>query len=53
MVSVHLEVLQWLLNIGLLPECPLSSYPRADEYDRISAPYPVDNLIEYYDERQV
>lgn len=52
MLSVYLEVLQWLLNVGLLPECPIYMYPRADEAERISAPYPVDSLVRFYNERR-
>lgn len=52
-VSTYLEVLQWMINVGLLPEYPLSSYPRMDELEHTSAPYPVDYLIEYYNERLI
>ncbi|CAG9823287.1 unnamed protein product [Phaedon cochleariae] len=52
MVSVYFEVLQWLVNIGLLPECPPSTYPRQDNSDRISAPYPVRDLVKFYDEKR-
>ena len=52
-VSVYFEVLQWLLNVGLLPECPLTAYPRSDDLERISAPYPAEMLIDFYNHRLV
>lgn len=52
MISIYLEVLQWLLNVGLLPECPLSMYPRPDESEKISAPYPADTLARFYQARR-
>ncbi|CAH0556685.1 unnamed protein product [Brassicogethes aeneus] len=52
MVSVYFEVLQWLVNVGLLPECPPSSYPKPDQNERISAPYPVEQLTNYYNEKR-
>lgn len=48
MISTHLEVLHWLLNVGLLPECPLSMYPLPDETERVSAPYPAEKLSTFY-----
>lgn len=52
MVATYFEVLQWLLNVGLLPECHPSKYPRPDNTERISAPYPVKQLVEYYNEKR-
>ncbi|KAJ8964806.1 hypothetical protein NQ314_004613 [Rhamnusium bicolor] len=52
MVSMYFEVLQWLVNVGLLPECHPSTYPKSDNSDRISAPYPVQELTEYYNEKR-
>lgn len=52
MVATYFEVLQWLVNVGLLPECHPSKYPRSDNSERISAPYPVKQLIEYYNEKR-
>lgn len=52
MTSIYFEVLQWLLNVGLLPECPLYMYPRMNDMDRISAPYPVDSLVKFYRDRR-
>ncbi|KAJ8920901.1 hypothetical protein NQ315_015694 [Exocentrus adspersus] len=52
MVSMYFEVLQWLVNVGLLPECHPSTYPRSDSADRISAPYPVQELTEYYNKKR-
>lgn len=52
MVATYFEVLQWLVNVGLLPECHPSTYPRPDNSERISAPYPVKQLVEYYNERR-
>ncbi|XP_072402062.1 uncharacterized protein Elys isoform X1 [Diabrotica undecimpunctata] len=52
MVSVYFEVLQWLVNVGLLPECHPSTYPRPDNSERISAPYFAKELTEYYNERR-
>lgn len=50
-VSVYFDVLQWLVNVGLLPECPPSTYPRPDQAEKISAPYPVEQLTDYYNEK--
>lgn len=50
-VSVYFEVLQWLLSIGLLPESPISAYPRSDDLERINAPYPVEMLTGFYNHR--
>lgn len=52
MISTYFEVLQWLVNIGLLPEGHPKDYPRTDHFERISAPYPVQELIEYYNEKR-
>lgn len=52
MITVYFEVLQWLLNVGLLPECHLSQYPRMDESERISAPYPAESLERFYQTRR-
>ncbi|XP_056636381.1 protein ELYS [Diorhabda sublineata] len=52
MVSTYFEVLQWLVNVGLLPECHPSTYPRPDNSERISAPYPVQELKEFYNEKR-
>ncbi|XP_018577451.1 protein ELYS isoform X2 [Anoplophora glabripennis] len=52
MVSIYFEVLQWLVNVGLLPECHPSTYPRVDCADRVSAPYPVQELTEYYNKKR-
>uniref|UniRef100_A0A1Y1N0M4 Protein ELYS n=1 Tax=Photinus pyralis TaxID=7054 RepID=A0A1Y1N0M4_PHOPY len=49
---IYLEVLHWFQNVGLLPECALSNYPKVDEFDRIYAPYPVDDLVKYYSKRR-
>ncbi|CAH1107347.1 unnamed protein product, partial [Psylliodes chrysocephalus] len=49
MVSMYFEVIQWLVNVGLLPECHPSTYPRPDNLKKISAPYPVQELTEYYE----
>jgi hypothetical protein len=51
-VSVYFEVLQWLLNVGLLPECPITAYPRSDDLERINAPYPAEMLTEFYNHRR-
>lgn len=50
-VSTHLEVIQWLLNVGLLPEHSLKCYPKFDEFNRINTPYPEEALSAYYNER--
>ncbi|KAF5298453.1 hypothetical protein FQR65_LT01232 [Abscondita terminalis] len=52
MVSTHLEVVDWLLNIGLLPECSENNYPRTDDFGRINAPYPLQRLNKYYKDRR-
>lgn len=52
MVAMYFEVLQWLVNVGLLPESHPSSYPRLDISDKVSAPYPAQQLAEYYIERR-
>ncbi|XP_049821968.1 protein ELYS isoform X3 [Aethina tumida] len=51
-VSVYFDVLQWLVNVGLLPECPPSTYPRPDQAEKISAPYPVEQLTDYYNKKR-
>ncbi|XP_074041102.1 AT hook containing transcription factor 1 homolog isoform X2 [Leptinotarsa decemlineata] len=50
MVSVYFEVLQWLVNIGLLPEYAPSMYPRNS--DKIGAPYPVQELTKFYNDKR-
>lgn len=52
MVAMYFEVLQWLVNVGLLPECHPSTYPRPDNLERISAPYPGKQLMDYYIEKR-
>lgn len=52
MTSNYYVVLQWFLNVGLLPECPLTAYPRSDELDRINAPYPAEILTNFYNHRR-
>ncbi|KAK5646681.1 hypothetical protein RI129_005145 [Pyrocoelia pectoralis] len=49
---VYLEVLHWFQNVGLLPECSLSNYPKTDEFNRIFAPYPVEDLLKFYIKRR-
>ncbi|KAJ8980297.1 hypothetical protein NQ317_005217 [Molorchus minor] len=51
MVSTYFEVLEWLMNVGLLPECPPSTYA-AQNIDKISAPYPIQELANYYHEKR-
>nr|XP_015835953.1 PREDICTED: protein ELYS isoform X3 [Tribolium castaneum] len=51
-VSTYFEVLQWFFNVGLLPECPITAYPRSDDFERISAPYPAEMLTEFYNHRR-
>ncbi|KAG5885554.1 hypothetical protein JTB14_007634 [Gonioctena quinquepunctata] len=52
MVSVYFEVLQWLINVGLLPEYPPSMYPQLQNLDKIGAPYPVHELTKFYNEKR-
>ncbi|VEN48837.1 unnamed protein product [Callosobruchus maculatus] len=52
MVSIYFEVLVWMVNVGLLPECHQSMYPHVDTTEKIKAPYPVAELSKYYNERR-
>lgn len=51
MFSDRLEVLQWLLNVGLLPEAPIQSYDSISTNERMRAPYPIEELYKIYNER--
>ncbi|CAH2017316.1 unnamed protein product [Acanthoscelides obtectus] len=51
MVSIYFEVLVWMVNVGLLPECHQSVYPK-DNSEKVNAPYPVVELTKYYNERR-
>lgn len=51
-VVQYFEVLKWFLNVGLLPECSLASYPRTDDHDRVNAPYPAEALTNLYNQRR-
>lgn len=48
MFATYFEVLQWLLNLSLLPEGPLATYPRMDEKDKIAVPYDSEKIAEYF-----
>lgn len=48
MVSTYFEVLQWLLNVNLLPEV---SSVQSDHGSQVSVPYPVEILVDYYNKR--
>lgn len=50
MVSDYLKVMQWLLNVKLLPEVPMLVLN--DESNLSSVPYPVGLLTQYYNERR-
>lgn len=52
MIITYLEVLQWLVNIGLLPEFSENAR-RASKLETTGIPYPIDSLLEYYKERYV
>nr|CAH7717001.1 unnamed protein product [Callosobruchus chinensis] len=52
MVSIYFEVLVWMVNVGLLPECHQSMYSNVDTTEKIKAPYPVAELTKYYNERR-
>lgn len=53
MFAEHLQVLQWLLNIGLLPEAPDKLYQHTDPTKKLLVPYPAEKLATYYQERFV
>lgn len=51
MIVTYLEVLQWLMNIGLLPEFSEDSIKTINRAESICAPYPIESLLEYYRKR--
>ncbi|KAK9888484.1 hypothetical protein WA026_000735 [Henosepilachna vigintioctopunctata] len=52
MVEVYFDVLQWLFNVGLLPEYSPSSFSENISENRIRAPYPAEKLMQYYSQRR-
>lgn len=51
MVSTYFEVLQWLLNVNLLPEVSSVHSAKVDQGSVVSVPYPVEILQDYYNKR--
>ncbi|KAL3282176.1 hypothetical protein HHI36_005370 [Cryptolaemus montrouzieri] len=52
MIELYFDVLQWLFNVGLLPECSPTTISEISYEDRIRAPYPADQLTNYYEKRR-
>lgn len=45
MISVYFKVLQWLINVKLLPECSVNTL------NNESVPYLVETISDYYNKR--
>lgn len=51
MIELYFDVLQWFVNVSLLPECS-SATTDSIEDDENQTPYPVEKLEEYYEKRR-